>query len=127
MHLAYDEKDIHGIDFIIGEWRKKGFVGEIDKSTANRGYISITTANWKKNDGSFVIMELHKLKGQKGLFGVKTNWIVRLLSSPNGTIASATVHGCVEGMTQLIALDKAHVDIGYDFMSRTRIEDYFVK
>jgi len=124
MHIAYDSKDMYGVDLIFKEWSRKGIVGEIDKRNANNGYISIATSNWNKNDGSYVIMELHKLRGEQGFFGQKTNWVVRLLSSPSRDLSSITTHGCVEGRNQLAALDKALLDVGYNFMSRTRLEDY---
>lgn len=125
MHLAFDDKDHYSVNLILTEWRRKGFVGEAETSTASRGYISIRTANWKRNDGSLVVMELHKLKGDQGLFGTRTNWIVRLLSCSSKN-SPPIVRGCVEGRNPLAPFDRAMVDVGYNFMSRTRLEDYFV-
>ncbi len=125
MHLPYDDKDLYGVNLIFEEWSRKGMSGEIDESTARNGYVSITTANWKTNDGSYVTMELHKLQGEKGVFGAKTNWVVRLLSSASLN-SPPIVHGCVEGRNQLSALDKALLDVGYNFVSRTELEHYYV-
>jgi len=127
MHIAYDNKDLYCIDLIFKEWSKKGMVGSVDKSHFKQGFVSISTTNWKKNDGSYVTMELHKLKGEKGFFGQKTNWVVRLLSVPSKSSSSVTTHGCVDGRNQLAALDRALLDVGYNFMSQTKLEDYYVR
>lgn len=127
MHIAYDEKDLYGIDLIFKERSKKDMVGSVDKSHSQQGYVSISTANWKKNDGSYVTMELHKLHGEKGFFGQQTNWVVRLLSAPSKNSSSVITHGCVDGRKQLGALDRALLDVGYNFMSQTKLEDYYVR
>ncbi|MDC1368812.1 hypothetical protein N8290_04565 [Pseudomonadales bacterium] len=127
MHIAYDDQDLYDIDLIFKEWRRKGMVGSEDKSPYQQGYVSISTANWKKNDGSYVIMELHKIHGEKGLFRSRKNWVVRLLSTPFNGSSSVTTHGCVNGRTQLAALDRALLDVGYNFMSQTKLEDYYTR
>lgn len=127
MHIPYDKKDINNIDLIFSEWKKKGMNGELDKRTASEGFVSVITKNWKKNDNSYVIMELHKLKGAKGFFGQKTCWVVRLLSSPTKNLSEVIMHGCVEGKNQLAAFDRAFLDVGYNFMSRTKLEDYYLE
>lgn len=74
-----------------------------------------------------VTMELHKLHGGRGLLGDKTAWVVRLFSHASKEFFSATVHGCVIGRDQLAALDKAFLEVGYDFVSRTNLVDYLTE
>jgi hypothetical protein len=123
-HLSFNESDLYGVDLVINEWRKDGSRVEIDKSTGNQGFVTISTDNWKTNDGSLAKIELHKLIGNKGLFGIKSKWVCRLFSCPSENQSKSIMHGCVTGRTVILALRTACFDIDYNFMSKSKLEDY---
>lgn len=124
-HLAWNETDRRFLNEILNHWASKGFEGELDVANVEYGFISITTRNWAPDDGSFVRMELHKLIGEKGFFGRKTNWVVRLFSCASYEGAFPVMHGCVCASSTFLALDRAALDAGNGFMSASRLEDYF--
>lgn len=124
MHMPYSERDVLGVQIVVDEWKKKGFVGTLDTRTANQGYVSITTSNWVTNDDSYVTIELHKVSAGTGfLGGQKSSWVARLLSHPDSSGSSKTTHGCFQSPTQPHALDRAIMDVG-TFMSQSKLEDY---
>lgn len=124
MYLPYSERDLLGVQIILDIWRKRGFIGELDESTAANGVISITTENWKAKDGSFVTFELHKVSGGRGIFGgQKVSWVARLLTHPDSSRIGHVIHGCYQSGTQPHALDRAIADVG-TYLSKSTIADY---
>jgi len=129
-HLSWTEKDESGLKIILEKWSRNGFEGEVNLGNLAEGYASITTRNWAARaakHGSFVTMEVHKLRGKKGFFGTKTKWVVRQFSCESYDGVFPVMHGCAEGHNILSALAQAMLDVGYGFMSRSRLEVYFEK
>ena len=124
MHLAYSERDLFGVKIVVDGWKKKGFAGQLNTNTSNQGFVSVTTRNWVADDGTFVTIELHKVSaGAKFLGGQKSTWVSRLLTHPDSSRSSPTVHGCFQSPTQPHALDRAIMDVG-TFVSQTTLNEY---
>jgi len=124
MHLAYSERDLLGVKIVVDGWKKKGFIGQLNTNSSGQGFVSITTRNWVAEDGTFVTIELHKVSDGTGfLGGQKSTWVSRLLTHPDSSCSSPTVHGCFQSPTQPHALDRAIKDVG-TFLSQTELGDY---
>ena len=121
-HLRYSDKDHYLVNDIVKSWKKKGFVGTLDQSNSSEGFVDISTDDWTKPGAREVIFRLHKLYAGSGLFGEKCLWVTELFTKADGQL---TKHGCVEAKNQLKALDRGITQVGYDFSSRTKIEDYY--
>lgn len=125
-HLEWTDFDMHILEGILSDWEKRDFRGNLNLSTLGQGYLSITTANWHPSESPFVIMEVHKLRGNKRFWGgIKSRWVIRIQSCESYNGAFPIMHGCVDGPNMVMALDRAILDIGYGFSSTTRLEQYF--
>jgi len=124
MHLAFSEGNLRDVHVLVDSWRSRGFVGSVDARTAGSGFVTVSTLDWTRNDGSYVIIELHKVSAGRGFFGgQKSRWVTRLKTAPSKDSENVTVHGCFESITQAHAFDRAIRDVG-TFMSQSRLEQY---
>lgn len=121
-HLEWTDSDLNGLRLVLNEWTRKGFDGALDRKNIKDGYISITTNNWVNGQLPFVIIELHKLDGGEGLiYGRNAEWVVQILTCHNIEGALPIKHGCVVGRNILSALEKALVEIGNDYPTKTTL------
>lgn len=120
--LEYSNTDIYCINDLIKSFRKKGFVGQIDTSNSDNGFVDISTTDWNPGRNRDVIFRLYKLYSGSGLFGDKCKWVTELYSLENGNIIK---HGCVEGTSQYNSLNKGFTQVTNNFPSKSKLEDYF--
>lgn len=122
-HLPYNDKDRYLINEIMEMWKKKGFVGGLDLNEAGNGIVVISTADWINPGARTIHFRLHKIYAGSGLFGDKALWVSELITESK--TGGKTLHGCVEGKNQLQSLDRAINEVGYNFISKTKISDYY--
>jgi hypothetical protein len=128
-HIAFDDVDFHGMKLVLEDWSKRGFNGDLNLDSAQRGYVTITTENWVPNhEDPFLSFEVHKLKGKKRLFIQGTNWVARIFTCQSSKGAFPRVHGCMTAPTLIFTMNEVpgHSWNGREFGRGENLEQFYL-
>lgn len=124
-HRPWSDVDFYGMKLILDDWSKKGFVGELDRSSSESGYVTLTTRNWEASDGTYVMIELHKLKGKKVLLWQTTKWAARFFTCQSMHGAFPVMRGCIGAPTLIYALQYSSIEISHGIITSSKLEQYY--
>lgn len=124
-HLPWTDTDFYGMKLVLDDWARKGFTGELDRTSADFGFVTLITSDLAPDEGSYDMIEFHKLKGKKVLFWQTTRWVARFFSCQSMSGAFPCMRGCIGAPTLIYALQKAARELSLGLLSVSELEDYY--
>lgn len=114
-HSEINDYDLAAINNQVNKWQTHGKYAAQDISRRSQGVAFLILENVFAADGTYAILEIHKL-AKSGFFRTKAAWVIQMHKSAD-LKAPSEKKGCVRGSMLVSAIMEAELDMKHGFIS----------